>query len=107
MVAGLWLLQLNRVWYNLPVLFPGFSAFLSPAAWVTPVPAFRKGAESRVVWQHPATVLDLTPQSGDLKALERGLNGTEGDSVQPELNQNQFSYISIKSRLQLNQNIVF
>lgn len=29
MVAGLWLLQLGSVWYSLPVLFLGFSAFFS------------------------------------------------------------------------------
>lgn len=27
MVLGLWLLQSRRVWCNLPLLFPGFSAF--------------------------------------------------------------------------------
>lgn len=38
MVAGLWLLQLGRVWYNIPVLFPDFSAFFSPRSLGNPNP---------------------------------------------------------------------
>lgn len=38
MVAGLWLLQLGSVWYNLPVLFLGFSAFFFPRSLANPNP---------------------------------------------------------------------
>lgn len=74
-VAGLWLLHLGRVWYNLPVLFPGFSAFFPPSAWVTPIPGFQEG--NRVLGG-VAPALYLLPQSRDLKASGRGLNEVEG-----------------------------
>lgn len=45
MVAGLWLLLLGRVWYNLPVLFLGLFTFFSPAAWVTQIPGFQEGSK--------------------------------------------------------------
>lgn len=78
MVAGLWLLLLGRVWYNLPVLFPGLFTFFSPAAWVTQIPGFQEGSKVLGSVEPLATAPHLTPRSGDLQALGRGLNGTEG-----------------------------
>lgn len=74
MVAGLWLLQLDRVWYNLPVLFLGFSAFFSPAAWVTSIPGSQEG--SRVLGRVATPSHSPTPHTSQWRP--------EGPEERPE-----------------------
>lgn len=80
-MVGLWLLQSRRVWYNLPLLFPGFSAFFFFFLKQLGKPqslARRKGAKARVVWQRLAAAPCLAPRLVDLQArmpLGRRLNG--------------------------------
>lgn len=91
--------------FALPRLCGLFFSFL--AAWVTPVTSPQGGSE---VLAGVAVPLCLTPQLADLQARlpwGGGLNGARwGLFLQPELRPNQSSGISVKSDLQLKQDIV-
>lgn len=58
--------------------FQTFLPFFPPETWATPIPVFQE--ESRVSGSvaAPGHSPAAHPQSGDLKALGRGLNGIEG-----------------------------